>query len=56
MTLKYKRHGLRHRSRSAGIKCVITHVAVYHYFSMSALSDRLHLVSDKCAELFKDLF
>lgn len=54
MTLGYKRHGSR--VRLTGIKYVITHVAVYHYFSMSTLSDRLRLVSDKCAELCKDPF
>lgn len=54
MTLKYKRHGSR--ERLIGIKYVIIHVAVYHYFSMSTLSDRLLLVSDKCGELCKDPF
>lgn len=54
MTLKYKRHGSK--VRLIGIKHVIIHVAVYHYFSMSTLSDRLLLVSDKCGELCKDPF
>lgn len=54
MTPKYKRHGSR--VRLIGIKHVIINVAVYHYFSMSTLSDRLFLASDKCGELCKDPF